>query len=414
VISIIGALCYCELATAYPSAGGDYHFLHRAFGRQVSFLFAWCRFSVITTGSIALLAFVFGDYMTQVVSLGPYSSAIWGMASVLLLTWLNVRGVKQGAATQVLLTGFEVAGLVLVFVAGVYAAWAGLGASAPEAVAAAKAAAPAAGGSAFSLGAFGFAMVFVLLTFGGWNEGAYISAELRDRERNMVRVMVGSLVLVTLLYLAANWAYLAALGLGGMSKSQAVAADLLRISFGKTGEVLISLMVAIAALTSINATMMVGARSNFAAGRDWEALGKLGEWVEDRGTPVNALLAQGAFALVLIGLGWATGGGFSTMVEFTAPVFWLFFLLAGVSLFVLRAREPHTARPFKVPFYPILPIIFCAACAYMLQSSLGYVGGNTFLGVNAAWVGVGVLGIGVVLMVMLGGLKRDQTAAAKR
>jgi amino acid transporter len=414
VISIIGALCYCELATAYPSAGGDYHFLHRAFGRQVSFLFAWCRFSVITTGSIALLAFVFGDYMTQVVSLGPYSSAIWGMASVLLLTWLNVRGVKQGAATQVLLTGFEVAGLVLVFVAGVYAAWAGLGASAPEAVAAAKAAAPAAGGSAFSLGAFGFAMVFVLLTFGGWNEGAYISAELRDRERNMVRVMVGSLVLVTLLYLAANWAYLAALGLGGMSKSQAVAADLLRISFGKTGEVLISLMVAIAALTSINATMMVGARSNFAAGRDWEALGKLGEWVDDRGTPVNALLAQGAFALLLIGLGWATGGGFSTMVEFTAPVFWLFFLLAGVSLFVLRAREPNTPRPFKVPFYPILPIIFCAACAYMLQSSLSYVGGNTFLGFNAAWVGVGVLGIGAVLMVMLGGLKGNQPAGTKR
>jgi amino acid transporter len=336
------------------------------------------------------------------------------MAAVLLLTWLNVRGVKQGAATQVLLTGFEVAGLVLVFVAGVYAAWAGLGASAPEAVAAAKAAAPAAGGSAFSLGAFGFAMVFVLLTFGGWNEGAYISAELRDRERNMVRVMVGSLVLVTLLYLAANWAYLAALGLGGMSKSQAVAADLLRISFGKTGEVLISLMVAIAALTSINATMMVGARSNFAAGRDWEALGKLGEWVDDRGTPVNALLAQGAFALLLIGLGWATGGGFATMVEFTAPVFWLFFLLAGVSLFVLRAREPNTPRPFKVPFYPILPIIFCAACAYMLQSSLSYVGGNTFLGLNAAWVGVGVLGIGAVLMVMLGGLKGNQPAGTKR
>jgi amino acid transporter len=199
-----------------------------------------------------------------------------------------------------------------------------------------------------------------------------------------------------------------------MSKSQAVAADLLRISFGKTGEVLISLMVAIAALTSINATMMVGARSNFAAGRDWEALGKLGEWVDDRGTPVNALLAQGAFALLLIGLGWATGGGFATMVEFTAPVFWLFFLLAGVSLFVLRAREPNTPRPFKVPFYPILPIIFCAACAYMLQSSLSYVGGNTFLGLNAAWVGVGVLGIGAVLMVMLGGLKGNQPAGTKR
>jgi len=397
LISIVGALCYCELATAYPSAGGDYHFLHRAFGRHVSFLFAWSRFSVITTGSIALLAFVFGDYMTQVLPLGPWSAAIWGAASIVALTWLNVRGVRQGAATQVVLTVLEVGGLVLVFVAGLVAAVSGLGASAPAAAQAA-AASPAA---AFSLPAFGFAMVFVLLTFGGWNEGAYISAELRDRRRNMVRVMVGSLGLVTLLYLAANWAYLAGLGLAGMAKSKAVAADLLGIVFGKAGEVLISLMVAIAALTSINATMIVGARSNFAAGRDWAALGRLGEWVDDRGTPVNAMLLQGGFALVLMLLGLATGGGFSTMVEYTAPVFWLFFLLAGVSLFVLRVRAGRTARPFRVPLYPVLPALFCAACAYMLQSSLGYVGGNTFLGVNAAWVGVAVLAAGAVLMLVV-------------
>ncbi len=220
-ISIVGALCYCELATAYPSAGGDYHFLHRAFGRHVSFLFAWSRFSVITTGSIALLAFVFGDYMTQVLPLGPYSAATWGAAAIVALTWLNVRGVRQGATTQVVLTTLEVGGLVLVFVAGVVAATAGLGASAP----AAAQAAPVSASAAFSLPAFGFAMVFVLLTFGGWNEGAYISAELRDRQRNMLRVMVGSLGLVTLLYLAANWAYLAGLGLDGMAKSKAVAAD---------------------------------------------------------------------------------------------------------------------------------------------------------------------------------------------
>ena len=394
VVSMIGALCYCELATAYPSAGGDYHFLHRAFGRKVSFLFAWSRFAVITTGSIALLAFVFGDYMSQVLPLGRYSAAIWGGASIVVLTWLNVRGVKQGAATQVALTVVEVGGLVLVFAAGVVAASSGLGASAPAATAAALS--PA---GAFSLPAFGFAMVFVLLTFGGWNEGAYISAELRDRQRNMVPVMVGSLLLVTVLYLLANWAYLAGLGLAGMAKSQAVAADLLRIVFGKTGEVLISIMVAVAALTSINATMIVGARSNFAAGRDWEALGRLGEWVDDRGTPVNALLVQGGFALALMLLGLATGGGFSTMVEYTAPVFWLFFLLAGLSLFVLRIREPDTPRPFKVPLYPVLPLLFCASCAYMLYSSLGYVGGNTFLGVNAAWVGVAVLAAGAVLMV---------------
>jgi APA family basic amino acid/polyamine antiporter len=407
VISLIGALCYCELANAYPSAGGDYHFLHRAFGRHVSFLFAWSRFSVITTGSIALLAFVFGDYMSQVVPLGAYSAPIWGGLSIIVLTWINVRGVRQGAATQVVLTGLEVSGLILVFVAGVVAAVSGLGASAPAAVAAA----PVAPAAAFSLPAFGLAMVFVLLTFGGWNEAAYISAELRDRQRNMVRVMVFSLLLITALYLAANWAYLAGLGLSGMAKSKAVAADLLRISFGRTGEVVISLLVAIAALTSINATMIVGARSNFAAGRDWDALGKLGEWVDDRGTPVNALLVQGAFAMLLMLLGVATGGGFSTMVEYTAPVFWLFFLLAGLSLFVLRVREPDTPRPFKVPLFPVLPLVFCAACGYMLYSSLGYVGGSTFLGMNAAWVGVAVLGVGVVLMVVVGRLSPSRRAA---
>ena len=299
-------------------------------------------------------------------------------------------------------------GLILVFVAGIVAAVGGLGASSPEAIQAAQAAQAAAPAKAFSWGAFGFAMVFVLLTFGGWNEGAYISAELRDRERNMVRVMVGSLVVVTLLYLAANWAYLAALGLKGMAGSKAVAADLLGITFGKTGEILISLMVAIAALTSINATMLVGARSNFAAGRDWEALGKLGVWVEDRGTPANALFAQGAFALVLVGLGLATGGGFATMVEYTAPVFWLFFLLSGLSLFVLRWREPNAPRPFKVPLFPVLPVLFCLSCAYMLQSSLGYVGSNTFLGVNAAWVGVGVLGVGVLLLIIVSSLSRSR------
>lgn len=407
VISLIGALCYCELATAYPSAGGDYHFLHRAFGRHVSFLFAWSRFSVITTGSIALLAFVFGDYMTQVLSLGPYSAAIWGALAIVVLTWINVRGVRQGATTQVLLTGVEIGGLVLVFVAGVIAASMGLGASAPAAAAAA-APSPAA---AQTLPAFGLAMVFVLLTFGGWNEGAYISAELRDRQRNMVRVMIWSLLLVTVLYLLANWAYLAGLGLQGMAKSKAVAADLLRIVFGKPGEVVISLMVAIAALTSINATMIVGARSNFAAGRDWEALGRLGEWVDDRGTPVNALLVQGAFAMVLMLLGVIFGGGFSTMVEYTAPVFWLFFLLAGLSLFVLRVREPDTPRPFKVPLYPVLPLVFIAACGYMLWSSLGYVGSKTWLGMNASWIGVGVLGVGAVLMLVVSRLSPSRSAA---
>lgn len=386
VVSLIGALCYAELATAYPSAGGDYHFLWRAYGRRIAFLFAWARFSVITTGSIALLAFVFGDYMTHILPLGRHSAALYALAAVVLFTWVNVRGIRSGAATQLWLTAAEVLGLLVVIVGGLFLASQGLGNGT------AATSAPGAPAGAPGAAAFGMAMVFVLLTFGGWNEAAYISAELKDERRNMVRALVASIALITALYLLVNWAYLHGLGHQGMAKSDAVAADLLKLAFGRTGEALISLMVAVAALTSINATMIVGARTNYAVGRDWPVLRMLGRWDETRGTPRTALLAQGALAIVLVLLAMALGGGgFQTMVDFTAPVFWTFFLLSTASLMLLRRREPEVERPFKVPLYPLLPLIFCAVCAYMLWSSLAYVRAG-------ALVGVAVLAVGAVLM----------------
>ena len=213
---------------------------------------------------------------------------------------------------------------------------------------------------------FGLAMVFVLLTYGGWNEAAYISAELKDARRNMVKALVSSMLIITALYLLVTWAYWKGLGLAGMAKSDAIAADMLRLAFGPAGEKIVSAMISIAALTSINATMIVGARSRYAVGRDWPVLAKLGMWDTVRGTPVNALRVQCLVALVLVLLGSWNGSGFRTMVEFTAPVFWMFFLLSGISLFVLRRREPETERPFKVPLFPVLPLVFCAMCAYML------------------------------------------------
>jgi amino acid transporter len=187
----------------------------------------------------------------------------------------------------------------------------------------------------------------------------------------------------------------------GMANSDALAADLLGRAFGPVGEKIISIMIAVAALTSINATMIVGARSSYAAGCDWPVLAKLGCWDAGRGTPVNALVVQCMASLLLVGMGAWAGGGFKAMVEFTAPVFWLFFLLSGISLFVLRAREPSAHRPFKVPLYPVLPFLFCAMCAYMLWSSLSYVYNQSLGGLNAAWIGVAVLAIGCVLLILL-------------
>jgi len=396
LVSLIGALCYAELATAYPHAGGDYHFLSRAYGRSVSFLFGWARFSVITTGSIALLGFVFGDYTAQVLPLGTgHDGALYAVAAIGALTWVNVRGMRTGATTQTWLTVLEVSGLGLIIVAGLFLVTSG---GAPAAAGPAAASAP--GGIPPMIG---LAMVFVLLAFGGWNEAAYISAEIRDEKRNMVRALVWSIVLITVLYLLVVWAYWHGLGMEGMAKSKAVAADLLQVAFGPTGEKLMSVMVAVAALTSINATMIVGARTNYALGRDWPVFGRLGEWDARRDAPIVALYVQSAAALVLVLIGATAtlGGGFKAMVEFTAPVFWTFFLLSGLSIFVLRHREPDTPRPFRVPLYPITPLIFCSVCAYMLWSSLTYVHSKDLGGLNAAWIGVLVLASGVLLLVLL-------------
>ena len=395
LISLMGALCYAELATAYPSAGGDYHFLRRAFGKPVSFLFGWARFSVITTGSIALLAFVFGDYMNEVLPLGrrgtPVGPALYAMGAIAVLAWVNLRGIKAGAWTQTWLTGLEVGGLLLLVIAALYLA--ASGAPAPPA-----APAPV---SPPSLASFGMAMVFVLLTYGGWNEAAYISAELRDGRHNMVRALVASIMIITILYLLVTWAYWRGLGLQGMSKSQALAADLMRIAFGPLGQSAISLAVAVAALTSINATMIVGARTNYAVGCDWPPLGKLAFWDGRRGSPVHAMRLQSVASLMLVAMGAWTGSGFRSMVQFTAPVFWLFFMLSGLALFVLRFREPHAERPFKVPLFPALPALFCATCGYMLWSSLSYVYSETLGGFNAAWVSIAVLAVGAVLLLLI-------------
>ena len=360
VLTLIGALCYAELASTFPNAGGDYHFLTRAYGRDVSFFFAWARVAVITTGSIALLAFVFGDYMSRVVSLGPNSSAIYAAITVVVLTVLNIVGLRESARAQNILTILEVSGLLLVTLAGLLA-------TAP-AVTPATVAAPSSGMPPL----FGLAMVFVLLTYGGWNEGAYSSAEVKGGPRAIVRALVLAIAVITVAYLAFVLAVLHGLGLAGMQKSNAVGADVMQAAFGPFGAQLIGLIVGIATLTSINATMIVGARTNYALGRDWPQLSFMSRWQDARNVPMVAFFVQGGIALALIAFGAMQKDGFSSMVEFTAPVFWFFFLLAGVALFVLRFREPTIARPFKVPLYPILPIVFIATCGYLFYSSVTY------------------------------------------
>ena len=382
LISVMGALCYAELCSAYPHAGGDYHFLHRAFGRNVSFLYAWARATVINPGAIALLAFVFGDYFSQVLSLGPYSSALWALLIVLLLTAVNMLGIHASSRIQFWLTLFEVLGLVAVVVAG-FSVEAG-----------------DSGGSFFDtappMAQLGLALVFVLLTFGGWSEAAYISAEVRGGPRSIVRVIVISMALLTALFLLVNAALLHGLGLQGLGASKTAAADVLGLAWGPWAQKALGLFVAVAALTSINATMVVGARTKYALGRDWVSLGPLGTWRGQTGSPSRAYALQAAISLGLIALGMREADGFSAMVEFTAPMFWSFLMLVGLALMWLRRTDSAAIRPFRVPLYPFTPLVFCAACAFLAYSSVMYA-----VSQNALHVSFWLLGSGVLALVLL-------------
>ncbi|MBW4453647.1 MAG: amino acid permease [Nostoc indistinguendum CM1-VF10] len=376
VVSLVGGLCYAELATVYPDVGGAYYYLKRAFGRGVAFLFAWARMTVIQTGSIALLAFVFGDYVSQIWRLGTFSSSIYAAIGIALLTALNIIGLQQGKWTQNLLSAAKVLGLLLVVILGLTAI--------------PNSAAPAPVESASS-GTWGLAMVFVLLSYGGWNEAAYISAEIQDGRRNIVRSLMWSIGIITAIYLLINLAYLRGLGLGNMAQSEAVAADLMRSLWGEPGALFISVLIAIATLGATNATIFTGARTNFALGQDFSLFGFMGRWQQRPSSPIHALLLQAAIALALVFLGTLTRKGFETMVDYTAPIFWFFFLLSGISLLVLRIREPHIVRPFRVPFYPFTPLLFCAVCGYLLYSSLAYTGVGAVAGVLVVAAGIPVL-----------------------
>ena len=359
VVSLCGALVYAELSSRHPETGGEYTFIAHGLGNGAAFLFAWSRMTVIQTGAIAAVAFVFGEYASELVRLGEHSVAIYAALSVGALTLLNIAGTLQSKTLQKVMEIALIAGLLFLAIAGMVVG----GTPVP-----AKPAAAGSGG-----GDFLFAMMFVFFTFGGWNEAAYLAGEVKEPRRNMLRILVGGIVAVTVLYLLVNIGYLVALGQGGIAGSKAVGADVMRLVAGDTGANILALIVCVSALTTINAAVFTGARTNFAMGRDFPLFAGLGNWRESGSTPANALVLQGAISLVLIAAAAMTAkDGFDAMVAYTAPVFWTFFLLTGITLFVLRYKATAPSE-FKTPFYPVIPLIFCTMCGFMLWKALAYV-----------------------------------------
>lgn len=383
VFALAAALSYAELATAFPHPGGDYRFLKEAFGPGLAFLFAWSRFAIIFTASAAMLAFVAADYLAELVPLSQTGRAGVAALAILALTALNLRGVRTGTRSQVVLVAIDILALLALGVAAAALIAGDVPPLAPEV-------AP----RPFVLGGFGAAMVFVMLAFGGFNDAATLSAEVR-RPRDMTLAMIGGMAMVTALYLLANWAYLIGLGGAGLAHSDAPAAQLMARAFGRTGQIAMVIAVGLAALAILNALVIVGCRTLYAAASDEPALARLAEWDQARGVPRAAIWAQCLVSLMLVGWGAFTDRGFAAMVDYMAPVYWLFLSLAGLALIRLRATRPDVERPYIVPFYPVVPLLFTALSLFVLVASVLYVG----------WTGCalsfGMLALGLVLRQVL-------------
>jgi basic amino acid/polyamine antiporter, APA family len=356
LLSLCGALGYAELASAYPREGGDYVYLTKAYGRWAGFLFAWSQLTIIRPADIAVMAFAFAEYARTIYDpLGNanvrYIEAIYAAASVALLTAINIASVNQGKWMQNLLTTVKGLGLLALALVAL---------KAPQ-----HTPSPT---ETFKWPGWQLALIFVLFTYGGWNEMAYVAAEVRNPRRNIVRALVLGTASVTALYLLVNGAFLHTLGYSGMAKSGAVARDAVGTILPNTGANLISALVCISALGAVNGLIFTGARISYALGTEHRTFRLLGRWSDRTGTPAYSLLLQGVIATALI----VCLGSFVNTLLYAAVAVYSFYLATSVAVIVLRFKEPHVDRPYRVTGFPIPTIVFCGVCVMLIHSSITY------------------------------------------
>ncbi len=265
--------------------------------------------------------------------------------------------------------------------------------------------APRGDASGLEVASFASALVFVFLTYGGWNDAAFFVAEMRDR-RKIPRALTLGILLITGIYLLVNVAYLRVLGFEAARASQAIAADAMQAAVGASGARGVALLVTISALGAVNGLIFAGSRVYAAVGEDHLLFAALGRKNRRFGAPIWSLSVQAGITVAMIllvgtaagqslldrlfevlgleAVAWAGKGGFETLLRCTAPIFWVFFLLTSLALFVLRYRDPRVDRPFRTPLYPLCPILFSATCGYMLYAGIRYAG-------SLGWVGGALL-----------------------
>jgi basic amino acid/polyamine antiporter, APA family len=372
IVALAGAFCFAELGNRRPRAGGGYVYLREAWGSLPAFLYGWALLLVIATGAIAAIAVTFADYVLALTGLPGRFTLPLAIGAIALVSAVNYVGVRPGATVQNVFTLIKLAALATLIVVGLAA---GLPDTGP----------PPAGTPA----AFGPALVPVLFTYGGWQQTNFIAEEMTHPERDLPRALVLGVVIVVVVYLLANLAYLEVLGPAGLAASQAPAADAMRRVAGPAGGTLIAGGIAASTFGFLTLVVMVTPRVFQAMAADGVFFPRLARLHPEYRTPGAAIVLQALWASAL-----ALSGSFSQLVDYVAFADWVFFGLTVAGLFVYRQRERH-ARPgvsagFRTPGYPWTPALFVGAALLVVASSVASNPRNALVGTGLLLLGVPV------------------------
>ena len=355
LFSLCGALCYAELAASFPKTGGDYIFITTAYGRLCGFLFGWTKLFIERTGTVAVLGVVFAEHLGFVFSLSGEGIKTLACLAIFSLTIANILGITWGKWVQNFFTLLKVASLLGIVGMGLWR-WVSVPSSGsfswPEPF------------SVSTLQSFGMGLIFVLWTYGGWTEAAYVAEEVKNPERNLPRAIILGLLTTIGLYLAVNAVYLYGLSPSEMIGKKLVAASVVERMLGRGMGNLIALLVGCSAFGALNGYILTGARILYALGKDHFLFARLAKLHPQLRTPTTELWFNAALAMVLV-----LTKTFDQILTYTTVAIWIFFGLSGASLFILRRKYPARSRPYRVFGYPAVPILFLLTTLFFILNA---------------------------------------------
>ncbi|HVH70497.1 MAG TPA: amino acid permease [Candidatus Dormibacteraeota bacterium] len=359
VLSLLGALTYAELAASNPEAGGLYCYIRDGFGRAPAFLYGWCLFLVIASGSVAALARVFGEYFARVVAISSLMQTVVAVVVIAIVTAVNVWGTRQSSDLQNWTTLVK-AGVIVILSAILLS----LGHHAkedPSAISATQ-------HGTTLLSSFGLAMIAVLWAYEGWQFGTYSAGEVIDPQKAFPRAfLLGSLVLIGL-YLLAVVAYLVALGPAATAASDTIAATSVSAVLGSWAGKIVALTILVSTFSAATSVILPAPRVFYAMAHDNLFFKKLAVVHVNFRTPVFAIVALGVWSAVLVCAGQL--GQFQKLIEGVIFIGWIFYGLGAAAIFPIRRTNGGKPLPYRVPGYPWTPILFVLAAATIVGNAV--------------------------------------------